>query len=668
MSLVRLKKIAVLTLQADLERTMEVLQLAGLVHLTSEPAWPDDSTARTGAGRGRVQWSEQARRVEQRLSSLQFAIDTLAEFEPRGSFVERHLHLKESATSAEFLAAATFDEEPIVAQLTLCKDQLRNLANRQQEILGLRHDIEPLSGLDIPLEELQGTRRCFAAVVRVLKDAAEPLLSAFREAFGEEYSSFVLAGTGSEVIMEVVALKEFHSQFKQTVEAQHAEVIDLSRLKGTASENLASMEQQLQHLEREVAEVKTRMATFVTELPALRRAYDYWQTRLEQLKRLDDVADHQRLAVVTGWVRTGDVTTLEQSFVQKGIDVSIWTADPMPDDDPPVEYYNPTIVRPFEFVNDLYGRPLYGSIDPSPYLATSFVLFFGICLTDAGYGLLLLVASLVAMKSMGLSLRSSPKLLSVLLLSGAGTIAIGIATGGFFGLAFRELPAPFSALDRLVLLDPMQNQMSFLVLAIALGVIHVVLGIVLKLYRGIRNGEAKDALLDQAPWLGIIFGALALVAAYTTEIGWANDVGVAAMSLSALTILLFAGRDQAGVFRRFAFGLFSLYKLSGLFGDVLSYSRLFALGLATGVIAGVVNFIAGLTLEIPYLGFIVMPLVLIVGHLLNLAINALSGFVHTMRLQFVEFFGKFYESGGVPFDSFRLHTRYTHIIDLPARP
>jgi V/A-type H+/Na+-transporting ATPase subunit I len=274
----------------------------------------------------------------------------------------------------------------------------------------------------------------------------------------------------------------------------------------------------------------------------------------------------------------------------------------------------------------------------------------------------------VAMKSMGLSLRSSPKLLSVLLLSGAGTIAIGIATGGFFGLAFRELPAPFSALDRLVLLDPMQNQMSFLVLAIALGVIHVVLGIVLKLYRGIRNGEAKDALLDQAPWLGIIFGALALVAAYTTEIGWANDVGVAAMSLSALTILLFAGRDQAGVFRRFAFGLFSLYKLSGLFGDVLSYSRLFALGLATGVIAGVVNFIAGLTLEIPYLGFIVMPLVLIVGHLLNLAINALSGFVHTMRLQFVEFFGKFYESGGVPFDSFRLHTRYTHIIDLPARP
>jgi V/A-type H+/Na+-transporting ATPase subunit I len=668
MSLVPLKKIAVLTLQAELERTMEVLHLAGLVHLTSEAAWPDGGSGMPAGGRGRAQWSEQARRVEQRIASLQFALDTLHPFEPRGSFVERHLHLKEAASSAEFFAAATYDEAPVVTQLTKLRDRIRDMENRQQEISGLRRNIEPLSGLDVPLEQLQGTRRCFAAVVRVLKEAVEPLLSAFQEAFGEEYSSFVLAGTGTEVIMEVVALKEFQNQFRRTIETQRAEVIDLSSLKGTASENLASISQQLQHFEQEMGEARSRMAALATELPALRRAYDYWQTRLEQLKRLEEVADHQRLAVVTGWIRAGDVTMLEQSFSQKGIDVSIWTADPMPDDDPPVEYNNPSVVRPFEFVNDLYGRPLYGSIDPSPYLATSFVLFFGICLTDAGYGLILLLASLLAMKSMGVSLRSSPKLLSVLMLSGAATIAIGVATGGFFGLGFHQLPAPFSALDRLVLLDPMQNQMSFLVLAISLGVLHVVLGITLKLYRGIRSGHVKDALLDQVPWLGIIFGALALVAAHSRDIGWANSAGVAMMSLSATTILLFAGREHPGVFKRFAIGLFSLYKLSGLFGDVLSYSRLFALGLATGVIAGVVNFIAGLTLEIPYLGFIVMPLVLIVGHLLNLAINALSGFVHTMRLQFVEFFGKFYESGGVPFDSFRFRTRYTHIIDIPTRP
>jgi V/A-type H+/Na+-transporting ATPase subunit I len=667
MSLVPLKKIAVLTLQSDLERTMEVLHLAGLIHLTSSPAMAElGATGHDGPGRAR--WTEQSREVEQRLVSIRFAIDILGEYEKKGSIIERHLNLKEATTSAEFFAAAAYDEQPVVSELTRLRGRQRELENHRQEILGLRHVIEPLADLDVPLEQLHGTRRCFTAVIRVMKEAAEPLVSSLTEAFGEEYSSFVLAGTGNEVIMEVVALKECHEKFRRTIEAQQAEVIDLSSLHGTASENLASIDERVQKVDVEMAEVRSQMAVQVTELPALRRAFDFWQTRLEQLKRLVEIPDHQRLAVVTGWIRTGDVALLERSFEEKGIDISIWTADPTPEDDPPVEYNNPTIVRPFEFVNDLYGRPMYGSLDPSPYLATSFVLFFGICLTDAGYGLLLLLASIFAMKRMGFSIRTSPKLLSVLLLSGAATVVIGVATGGFFGLSFNQLPAPFSSLERLVVLNPMENQMSFLILALALGVIHVVLGIVLKLYRGIRSGHVKDAILDQVPWLGIIFGALALVADYSTGLTWANSVGVALMSLSAMTILLFAGREHSGVFKRFAFGLFSLYKLSGLFGDVLSYSRLFALGLATGVIAGVVNFIAGLTLEIPYLGFIVMPLVLIVGHLLNLTINALSGFVHTMRLQFVEFFGKFYESGGVPFDSFRLNTRYTHITDLPARP
>jgi V/A-type H+-transporting ATPase subunit I len=133
--------------------------------------------------------------------------------------------------------------------------------------------------------------------------------------------------------------------------------------------------------------------------------------------------------------------------------------------------------------------------------------------------------------------------------------------------------------------------------------------------------------------------------------------------MGATIILLFAGRSSRNPFARLGTGLYSLYQVSSLFGDILSYVRLFALGLATGVIAGVVNVLAKLTLEIPYVGFILMPLILVVGHLLNIVVNTLGGFIHTARLHFVEFFGKFYEGGGEPFEPFQLRLQYTQIRD-----
>ncbi|HDZ58553.1 MAG TPA: hypothetical protein ENH47_00625 [Ignavibacteriales bacterium] len=133
------------------------------------------------------------------------------------------------------------------------------------------------------------------------------------------------------------------------------------------------------------------------------------------------------------------------------------------------------------------------------------------------------------------------------------------------------------------------------------------------------------------------------------------------MTAAGAVILLFASRSSKSILGRFGLGLFSLYQVSGLLGDILSYARLFALGLATGVIAGVVNFLAELTLGIPYLGYILMPVILVAGHLMNIVINALGGFIHTSRLQFVEFFGKFYEGGGEPFEPFKLNLKYTKI-------
>ncbi|RLE06840.1 V-type ATP synthase subunit I, partial [Candidatus Aerophobetes bacterium] len=315
--------------------------------------------------------------------------------------------------------------------------------------------------------------------------------------------------------------------------------------------------------------------------------------------------------------------------------------------------------KPFEIVTELYGIPRYFEIDPTPFLAPFFAVFLALCLTDGGYGVILALLAYFIPKKVQVG-ESGKRLFSILFISGLLTIVVGTITGGMFGIQISQLPAFFAPLKRLTLFDPLKQPMVFLVISLALGVVHLLLGIVLAFWEDLRKGDINSAILDHLSWIVLILGVILFGLSKLGVLGKSFTTPGLIMSLSAAIILfLFAGRKSKSLFVRFGKGAFELYGLISLFGDVLSYSRLLALGLATSVIATVVNLIANMASGIPLIGPVCMVIILILGHLGNIAINTLSGFIHTARLQFVEFFGKFYEGGGKNFTPFKQEGKYT---------
>ncbi|MEW5804570.1 MAG: V-type ATP synthase subunit I [bacterium] len=393
--------------------------------------------------------------------------------------------------------------------------------------------------------------------------------------------------------------------------------------------------------------------------------HDYYLNLQKRQKISDLSANTREVFSLIGWLRAQDeekvLRTLERDFSE--IDISIH--DPGPDESPPVVLVNSKLVSPFEMITSLYGLPRYQQIDPTPLLAPFFFLFFGLCLGDAGYGFILSLTAILALRSFHLK-EGSRKLMQVFFLCGLSTIMCGIFTGGWFGdLVSNYLP--LASLQhftkKLTLMDPIKDPLTFLIFTLSLGFIQVWFGMSIQMYKHLREKDWQNAFLSRLPWLILLPGIILLLVVSGGKLQGPVWSAVAKWSslLSAATIVLFEGRDRDNIFSRVGVGLLALYGIVGYYADMLSYCRLLALGLASAIIANVVNQIAFMTVKIPYAGIIIMASIFVVGHLFNLVINLLGAFVHPSRLQFIEFFTKFFEGGGKPFMPFAIESKYVVI-------
>lgn len=330
-------------------------------------------------------------------------------------------------------------------------------------------------------------------------------------------------------------------------------------------------------------------------------------------------------------------------------------------DKPPIMLNNGKAIQPFEAVTNLYGKPGYRELDPSGPLSLFFLIAFGLALTDAGYGILLMVGTLVAEKFFRLK-REMKKMVRLLFLGGAMTFVLGALTGGWFGITLETLPD--SAIKHLLLsmkvLDPITQPMGLLAWAFALGMIQLLFAWVVKGISSWRLGNKTDAILDNAPWVFIVLSLMVWVAtlagvfpaSLTKPTLWTVWIAVA-------VVVATQGRSYKNPLLKVGGGVLSLFGLMSFVSDTLSYSRLLALGLATGIIGFVVNLLAGMAIaQIPFVGFVVAIGILVIGHTFNLGINALGAFIHSGRLQFVEFFPKFLEGGGLPYKPLGRVSRY----------
>jgi len=262
---------------------------------------------------------------------------------------------------------------------------------------------------------------------------------------------------------------------------------------------------------------------------------------------------------------------------------------------------------------------------------------------------------------------SVKRFLSLLLLGSISTIIFGALQGTWFDGLFDQvswLKPLGSVLNKVKLIDPLEDPMRFLGISLALGIIHIFLGVVLKAYVNIKQGNLKDAIYDQIGWLWFLssllfFGGVNAGWIYISLYRFSQVM----VLLSAVFLILTQGRGEKNPLKRVVKGVLSLYGVTGYLSDVLSYSRILALSLGSAVIAMIVNMLAKMVSNVPIVGIIVALVILIVGHSLSLLVNALGAFVHSTRLQYVEFFSKFYSGGGKAFEPFAIKTRFTDIVD-----
>lgn len=422
----------------------------------------------------------------------------------------------------------------------------------------------------------------------------------------------------------------------------------------TARECIKEAQRQLKLLAAEEERQKARLAELAEGVDALEVLYDIEATELVSVEQMLKLASTESIVMIKGWIPVRREPAVE-GFLD-GFECAYEISEPEGEDIPPILLENNGFATNFEWVLGMYSYPVYGRFDPTFIMSIFYFIIFGIMFADAGYGLVLLLACFGAVKFLkpGDSMKRFLKMFGY---CGISCIVFGVLFGAYFGdlplaimrnmMGIPEAELPNLALmggtaaNIAVLFDPLQNPMGFLILSLAIGAIHLIAGMAVQFYVLCKDGHVLDAILDiGAYWL--LFGGVALLVL-------APGVGMWVCIAAVAIIVLTHGRAEKNIVMKLMKGFLGLYDLINYVADLLSYSRILALGLAAGIIAQVVNILG--TMGGPtVVGFIGLVVAFTLGHLLNLAINVLGTFVHTSRLQYIEFFGKFYEDGGRPFE------------------
>ncbi len=663
MAIAKFKKLQLVAHNTVRETLLEELQQIGGVHivdwregdLEEEQAALESSVA--------TPQTEAAPMAEAALSKIEYCLKFIKPFEPSLGFMEKLAQGKPQVNLTQLKTLeAEFDLNQVYRQCQELEHQVHELHQHTQQFQTQLVDFHPWLGLDVPLDELQETATTYLYPLQVAQEHDGDFSQRLRECLSEQMVLHEVSREGDYHYLLLIILKEDKPLLESCLVDFEVEQVKLppqpyspQQIIQRAQEGLAQTEQELQRLQEQSA----KLLCFKENLEKL---YDYYHNRKKQQEVHTSLFNTSKTLLLEGWVCESKVDKLKQRLENKFQEIAINLREPGEDETPPVQLLNRGVINPFEAITRLYGLPHSKELDPTPLLAPFFFIFFGLCLTDAGYGILLILGSFWCLRK--LSLGEGPRqMVRLFVLAGLATVLAGAATGGWFGNIIDLLPPAFAPLqvlkNKMMIFDPIKDPMTFMVLSLVLGYIQICFGIAVKMYDNIRHRAWADALLVQVPWLMLLLG----IGVYCLEI--AKIGGDLVLIRKALVysgvgaLLILSPYKERNPLKRLGMGLLELYNIVAYMSDVLSYSRLLALGLATGVIGMVVNKIALLTTGVPVVGYLLMVIIMVGGHLFNLAINALGAFVHTSRLQFVEFFPKFFEGGGKAFAPFCWEEKYS---------
>lgn len=567
---------------------------------------------------------------------------------------------RKSITSHEFQEMVdNIDSiEGNVSKVVELSKDYSGICTEQNKLESLILSLKPWVKYDLPLEIRETLHTSIVAGVvpiasefNLLRDDLEQkthncvieLLSKDKE---QSYFTVVFLTKEKDDVYEVLKQYGFNS----------AEFKDLT---GTPAENIVRCEERLKEISAVKADMDRSFSEFVCYKEEIRNYYDYLTIEKDKNKILSNMLKTDTTFYIEGWIPNVSGKDIEDILNKHECWYEI--KEPDIDEETPILLKNNSVVQPFESITELYSLPSSSNIDPTAIMAPFYILFFGMMLGDAGYGAIISIACLYILKKFKVE-GNTQKMINMFFYCGLSTIFWGVMFGGYFGDALTAVAKVMFNKDFVIeplWINPIIEPMTLLIFSLLLGVVHLFVGMGINAYMLIRDKHYLDALYDIGFWYGFIIG-ISLWLFGTTVIPGSDVAGKWLTIIFAIGLVATQGRQKDGLISKLISGILSLYGITGYLSDVLSYSRLLALGLATGVISSVISVLGSLG-GTGIFASILLVFVLIFGHTFNIAINSLGTFVHAARLQYVEFFGKFYEGGGDAFNPFMKKTKYIKI-------
>ena len=515
--------------------------------------------------------------------------------------------------------------------------------------------LEPWLDLDMPLNT-EGTARCSVVFGTIPAKAELSAVEAAIAEVDEEAELFLIHEEKKEHYVLLICMRPQLPAMQDCLRGFGFTASALSSMNGTPKQCRLDASQALTELAKEKESCSQYIVGEAIHRDELKLASDRVSVKISLAEAEEKLYGTQSTIIMEGWIPEEQEAELIEVFERLGCAWETVTPEESEYPDVPVKLKNNKLTNGLNMVTEMYSLPAYGSVDPNPLMAPFFILFYGLMMADMGYGLLMIIAALVAMK------RIKPRagtlsFCQLLLWGGISTFAMGALTGGFFGDALVKIgqilgkPEGWGVLP--CVFSPLNDTLMVLIGSMALGMIHLNTGMVINVVKKVRRGQVADAIWEE----GALWITLVGIVLYVLKLG--NIAGYPVVLIIGLLMVFYGGTRGAKGFGKVTSIFGTLYnQATGWFGDILSYSRIMALMLAGSVIAQVFNTIGAIANNIVFF-FVIF----IIGHALNFGLNLLGCYVHDLRLQCLEYFGKFYEDGGKPFKPLKVNTKYYNVAE-----
>ncbi len=651
MAKVKLMKFELISLLSESKKITEYLQRTGAVQL--EDALDDELTKYKTTGIVSL--------LEKKYETVKRAYEIIEEYcEIKKTFIEKFTDCKEIEYSDYRLLSDKSEElfikcNEIHALYNEIEDKNKDIVAQQMLI----DYYTPWAKLDIPMASKRTvTTNIFIGTFKN-EYTKEEILSLIKEK-NEELDDVEVEIVSKEKMLTCAVFMCHHSNGEALEKALRETGFIIpdkiaAKLPTKAAEDCKA---EAEAIEKEKQELIAQLRAYGNYYSEIRFLSDYFTAQIEKYKAVENAASTEMTFYVKGYV-PASVSEEIKFEIENSYKAHVELTEPdYENEDVPVLLKNNSFAAGVESVTDMYSPPSNKDVDPNPVMSFFYYAFFGLMLSDAGYGLIMVILSLVAKKKLKLS-GNMKKTADMILYCGISTVFWGAMFGGFFGDLIPTVCKTFLGMTSVpslaIWMEPMNNSIELLLYCFLFGIIHLFAGLLIRGYMLIRDKNYLGAVCDTLPVMVFVVG-FAIVGAdfFTTVPENMKSAGIKILAVGALLIVLTAGRSSKNIFGKLGGGLYGLYNAaSGYLGDILSYSRLLALSLVTGVIANVINLLGAMIGNIVF--FII---IFILGHALNIAINLIGTYVHTGRLQYVEFFSKFYEGSGRTFTPFKINSKF----------